>query len=102
MTDNLNTARNFLKKENIDYLLVNSTNEYLVEYNALEENSRYHLTGFSGSTGEAILSFDKLWLFVDGRYHIQADLEINHDITDVVKLEHSNRCHLKEKFTSKT
>lgn len=87
MTDNLNTARNFLKKENIDYLLVNSTNEYLVEYNVLEENSRYHLTGFSGSTGEAILSFDKLWLFVDGRYHIQADLEINHDITDVVKLE---------------
>ena len=42
---------NLLKDLGINYLLVNSTNEYLVEYSALSENARYTLTGFSGSTG---------------------------------------------------
>ena len=80
-------ARLFLKNEQIDYLLVNSTNEFLVEYNELQKNSRYYLTGFTGSTGDALVSKDNVYLFVDGRYHIQADLEVNHDDITVVKLE---------------
>ena len=87
MNEYIEKARLFLKKEQIDYLLVNSTNEFLVEYNDLQKNSRYFLTGFSGSTGDALVSKDKVYLFVDGRYHIQADLEVNHDDITVVKLE---------------
>lgn len=86
MTDLLSKAREFMKAEKVDFLLVNSTNEFLVEYNSLAENSRYKLTGFSGSTGDVLLGFDKLYLFVDGRYHIQADLEVNPQIVTVVKL----------------
>ena len=71
---------------NIDYLLVNSTNEFLVEYSALTENARYTLTGFSGSTGDALITEDKIYLFVDGRYHTQADNEVKEGIT-VVKLQ---------------
>ncbi len=77
----------FLKHNGIDCLLVNSTNEYLVEYNTLEENSRYHLTKFSGSTGDALLTKDKIFLFVDGRYHIQADNEVDLKKVTVVKLQ---------------
>ena len=79
--------REFLKTERLDALLVNSTNEFLVEYNSLSENSRYTLTGFSGSTGDAVVTADKIYLFVDGRYHIQADEEVNHDFVTVVKLQ---------------
>ena len=79
--------RTFLKENNLDALLINSTNEFLVEYNRLEENSRYILTGFSGSTGDAVVTEDKIYLFVDGRYHIQADNEVNHALVDVVKLQ---------------
>ena len=79
--------REFLKKEQLDALLVNSTNEFLVEYNSLSENSRYALTRFSGSTGDAVVTADKIFLFVDGRYHIQADEEVNHDFVTVVKLQ---------------
>ncbi len=86
MSEILSKAREFMKSEKIDFLLVNSTNEFLVEYNELNENARYLLTGFSGSTGDALLGFDKLYLFVDGRYHIQADLETNSEIVTVVKL----------------
>lgn len=74
-----------LDELNIDYLLVNSTNEYLVEYSALSENARYTLTGFSGSTGDALVIKDSIYLFVDGRYHTQADLEAKEGVT-VVKL----------------
>ena len=48
--------REFMQNKNLRYLLVNSTNEFLVEYNKLEENSRYKLTNFSGSTGEALVT----------------------------------------------
>lgn len=77
--------KDLLKKLCIDYLLVNSTNEYLVEYSSLSENARYTLTGFSGSTGDALVTPDKIYLFVDGRYHTQADMEAGKNVT-VVKL----------------
>lgn len=83
MLDNL---RAFLKEKSIDYLLINSTNEFLVEYNKLENNSRYLVTNFSGSTGEALLSADNLFLFVDGRYHEQADKEVDSGFVRVIKL----------------
>ena len=76
-----------MTQQGISYLLVNSTNEYLEEYTPLSENSRYFLTGFSGSTGDALVTPDTIYLFVDGRYHIQADLEVDHDIITVVKLQ---------------
>jgi len=74
---------NILKNLSIDYLLVNSTNKYLVEYSALSENARYTLTGFSGSTGDALITEDNIYLFVDGRYHTQADNEVKDGVTVV-------------------
>ena len=71
---------------NLDYLLVCCTNEFLVEYPALSENARYTLTGFSGSTGDALMTKDNIYLFVDGRYHTQADNEAKEGVT-VVKLK---------------
>lgn len=83
----LDLVRNYLKQSEVDYLLVNSTNKFLVEYNTLDANSRYKLTGFSGSTGDALVSADECMLFVDGRYHIQADLEVDRECVEVVKLQ---------------
>lgn len=78
--------RELLKRLKIDYLLVNSTNEYLVEYSELSENARYTLTGFTGSTGDALITKDKIYLFVDSRYHVQADKEVKTGI-EVIKLQ---------------
>ena len=75
-----------LQDNDIDYLLVNSTNQYLVEYSCLSENARYTLTGFSGSTGDALITKNNIYLFVDGRYHIQAEQEAFEEVT-VVKLQ---------------
>lgn len=79
--------RTFLKDNKIDYLLVNSTNEFLVEYPELQENARYILTDFSGSTGDALISQNDIFLFVDGRYHEQADQEVDTKLVKVVKMK---------------
>lgn len=86
--DNLiSTTRQFLQDNKIDYLLVNSTNEFLEEYTDLDENSRYFLTKFSGSTGDAVISESEIFLFVDGRYHEQADSEVDKESVKVVKMK---------------
>lgn len=87
MISEVEKIREFMKEKGVNFLLVNSTNKYLEEYTPLEENSRYFLTDFSGSTGDVLVTFEDIYLFVDGRYHIQADLEVNHDIVSVVKLQ---------------
>ena len=87
MISAVQNVRKFMKEHGIEYLLVNSANKYLEEYTPLEENSRYLLTDFSGSTGDALVTPETIYLFVDGRYHIQADLEVNQGIVTVVKLQ---------------
>lgn len=85
--DLIEKTRKFLKDNKIDYLLVNSTNEFLMEYTPIEENARYFLTNFSGSTGDAVISQRDVFLFVDGRYHEQADLEIDETTVTVIKMK---------------
>ncbi len=87
MSNIIEKVRKFMDEQEVSYLLVNSSNKYLEEYMPLDENSRYYVTGFSGSTGDVLVTKDRVYLFVDGRYHIQADLEVNHDIVTVVKLQ---------------
>lgn len=77
-----------LKPYGIDYLLVNTTNEFLLEYVDIEENACHKLTGFSGDTGDSLVCPDnKIILFVDGRYHTQADNEVDHSVVKVHKLK---------------
>ena len=87
MLNEIKTIRKFMNEQGLNYLLVNSTNKYLVEYCPLQENSRFKLTGFSGSTGDVLVTPKDIFLFVDGRYHIQADLEVDHKFITVVKLQ---------------
>ncbi len=76
-----------LRDIGVDYLLVNTTNRFLLEYAPIEENSCYSLTGFSGDTGDSLICPDgKILLFVDGRYHTQADLEVDKTKVTVYKL----------------
>ena len=70
-----------------EYTLVNATNQFLLEYAPLEENSCHNLTGFTGDTADALVLPDgSVKLFVDGRYHTQADLEVDKSKVEVVKL----------------
>lgn len=78
--------KDYLSKNDLDGIVINSTNEFLVEYNMLELNSRYYLTDFTGSTGDVLFTNDKIYLFTDTRYHQQADNQVNKDYIEVVKM----------------
>lgn len=79
--------KSLLNYYNVDFLLINATNEWLEEEAELEENSRYILTNFKGDTGDAIITKDyKIYLCVDGRYHIQAEQEAIKDV-NIIKLQ---------------
>ena len=38
---------------------------------------REFITGFYGSAGEALITWDKAVFWTDGRYHIQADHQLD-------------------------
>jgi len=74
-------------KLKVDYILVNATNTWLEETPKVEESAVFSLTGFTGDTGDCLLTKKgECFLFVDGRYHIQADNEVK-DWVKVVKLQ---------------
>jgi Xaa-Pro aminopeptidase len=82
----LEKIRDFMKKERLNFLIVFSTDKFLNEYVDLNENARYILTGFSGSTGDALITNKDVYLFVDGRYHLQADREVDENLITVEKV----------------
>ncbi len=84
-TELIEHIKEFLNKNDLDGIIINSTNEFLLEYNMLNQNARYYLTGFTGSTGDVLFTNDKIYLFTDTRYHEQADNETDSDYIEVIK-----------------
>lgn len=86
----------WMKVTGIDGLIVSAQDAYLSEYNTLANNQRFALSGFTGSTGDGIYLSTRLRkqlgvkqafiLFVDGRYHLQGDLETDSQLVSLVKL----------------
>src|SRR5882762_7248903 len=73
--NNLERLQQHLRSVNVTGLLVPSTDEYLSEYAAPCGQRLRWLTGFSGSTGLAIVLQDRAALFLDGRYKTQGKRE---------------------------
>ena len=73
----INKRINILKKEfikfNIDGYIIPKNDEFFSEYAAIDRLKV--ISNFSGSTGLAIILKKKNYLFVDGRYTIQAQQE---------------------------
>jgi Xaa-Pro aminopeptidase len=76
--------RLFLKDQGLNSLYIPSFDLYLSEYVPLEDCPRYFVSGFTGSVAEVLLTPNKNYLFVDGRYHEHAALECDPSIVDVV------------------
>lgn len=71
----LKKLQNYLHQHCISALLIPREDEFLGEY-VPDYNERLKwVTGFSGSAGLAIITPEKAYLFVDGRYTLQAKNE---------------------------
>jgi len=81
---------NKFKKYKIDGYVIPKNDEFFSEYS---ENDRLkNISNFSGSAGYSIILKDKNYLFVDGRYTIQAEKESgnNFQILDYQKIINCN------------
>jgi len=71
--DRIKDLRNKFKKYNIDGYIIPKNDEFFSEYSKIDRLKS--ISNFSGSAGFAIILKNKNFLFVDGRYTIQAQLE---------------------------
>ena len=75
----LSTLRKELRTYNIDGYIIPKNDEFFGEYVDPSNERLKYLTGFSGSAGQALFLKKKAFLFVDGRYTLQAQKEIKNN-----------------------
>src|SRR5215468_6996309 len=66
-----------LAEHGVDAYLVPSSDAHLNEYGPIYQRRRAAITGFTGSAGDALLCPEGSHLFVDSRYYLQADQEVD-------------------------
>ncbi len=75
-----------LAQSRVDAYLVPSSDTHLNEYVPAYQQRRAAITGFTGSAGDALICPEKSHLFVDSRYHLQAEREVDPALFRVHKL----------------
>ncbi|MBP3200381.1 MAG: M24 family metallopeptidase [Lachnospiraceae bacterium] len=77
MNKNLDYIFKILANKKIDAYYLPLSNEHLYEFTKFKDNYVYELSGFTGDTASLFLYKKVAYLFVDGRFVIQAKNEIN-------------------------
>ena len=72
---NLKKIKKLLKIHKIDGYIIPKNNEFFGEYISEDEDKLKFISKFSGSYGFALILKKKNYLFVDGRYTLQAKIQ---------------------------
>ena len=83
-------------KFKIDGYVIPKNDEFFSEYS--KKNRLEIISNFSGSAGYAIILKNKNYLFVDGRYTIQAQLESGDDF-EIIEYSKIINCNLFKNLT---
>mgnify|MGYP000939900250 CR=1 FL=1 len=73
MNKEVKELRKKFKKYDIDGYVIPKNDDYFTEYSKI--NRLKIISNFSGSAGLAFVLKDKCYLFTDGRYTIQSEIE---------------------------
>ena len=92
----INKLKKTFNKLEIDGYVIPKNDEFFSEYSKV--NKLKIISNFSGSAGLAIISKKKNYLFVDGRYTIQAHKESG-KYFEIVKYEKIINCDLFQNLT---
>ncbi|MBD1152446.1 aminopeptidase P family protein [Pelagibacterales bacterium SAG-MED22] len=88
--------RNKLKLHNIDGYVIPKNDDYFTEYSKI--NRLKIISNFSGSAGFAIILKNKNYLFTDGRYTIQSQIECGKNFK-IIGIEKLVNCNLFKNLT---
>ncbi len=73
--EKIKRLQKLLKKFDIDGYIVPKNNNFFGEYVPSSEDNLKYISSFTGSAGFAVILKNKNYLFVDGRYTIQANMQ---------------------------
>ena len=91
MKNKIKILRAKFKKYNIDGYIVPKNDDYFTEYSKI--NRLKIISNFSGSAGLAVILKNKNYLFTDGRYTIQSQIESGKDFK-IINYEKIINCDL--------
>jgi len=96
MNNKIKILRNKFKKYQIDGYIIPKNDDYFTEYSKI--NRLKIISNFTGSAGLAIVLKKKNFLFTDGRYTIQSQIESGKDFK-IISYEKIVNCNLFKNLT---
>lgn len=90
MKENLSLLQSKIKEKNLDAYIVSKRDMFLNDEIADSDNKLLWVTGFTGSAGYAFIFADeskKNLLFVDGRYELQAQKQVDLDKFEILNIK---------------
>lgn len=82
----LYAIKEYLSKQQIDFLLLENTDEFFNEYLAKSQRRIEAITGFTGSNAKVIFGIKKSYFFTDGRYILQAKNQLDSDQYEIFNI----------------
>ena len=90
INENLNKIRDLMKKHDLNMYYVTTSDYHNSEYLGEHFKARAFLSGFTGSQGTLIITLTNAYLWVDGRYFIQAENQIKNTEIILMKMGQEN------------
>ena len=84
--DRLEALRKAMKSNGIDVYYFNTCDYHMSEYVSEYFKTIAYFSGFTGSLATLLVDQEKAYIFVDGRYHVQADKQCLRNNIEVEKL----------------
>ncbi|MBP5309216.1 MAG: aminopeptidase P family protein [Lachnospiraceae bacterium] len=96
MREQISILRQEMKKNGIDWYMVVTADYHNSEYVSDYFKCREWLSGFTGSNGTLLVSSDVAYLWTDGRYFVQAGIELENTGIKLMKMGEENVPKIKE------
>lgn len=74
--ERISRLRALMEEKGLDAYIIPSADNHQSEYVGEHFKARAYMTGFTGSAGTAVITKEKAGLWTDGRYFIQAELQL--------------------------
>ena len=74
--ERIQKLQNLMKENGIDLYIIPTSDYHQSEYVGEYFAARKYMSGFTGSAGTLIVGLNNAYLWVDGRYHIQAEKQL--------------------------
>lgn len=96
VNEKIEKLRKLMNDKKIDFYIVPSADFHQSEYVGDYFKARAYITGFTGSAGTALITKDSAYLWTDGRYFLQAGIQLQNTHIQLMKMGEKDVPTLKE------